>query len=91
MLATTALVSLKRVTSVTVTADELVTDVLASKSVRSGIGGTTTETENEVKGSVLGDVVVRESVGVFELLTVVDKTLLFRRNTFLFLDLGLNV
>jgi hypothetical protein len=44
-----------------------------------------------MKSRLLLDVVIREGSAVFELLASKDKTLLVRRDTFLVLDLGLNV
>jgi len=52
---------------------------------------TTTESEDEVKGGFLLDVVVGESATVFELLTSEDETLLIGWDTFLVLDLSLDV
>jgi len=52
---------------------------------------TTAETEDEVKGRLLLDVVIRESAPILELLAGEDKTLLVRRNTLLVLDLRLDV
>ena len=44
-----------------------------------------------MKGRFLLDVVVGQSATVFQLLTSKDKTLLVRRDTFLILDLGLDI
>ena len=52
---------------------------------------TSTETQDQVKGGLLLDVVVRQGTAILELLSGKDKTLLIRGNTFLILDLGLNV
>jgi streptomycin 6-kinase len=49
------------------------------------------KSEDKVKGRFLLDVVVGQSATVFQLLTSEDKTLLVRRNTFLVLDLGLDI
>lgn len=53
--------------------------------------GSTTQTEDEMKSRLLLDVVVGEGAAVFELLAGEDKALLVRRNSFLVLDLGLDV
>ena len=45
----------------------------------------------EVEGALLLNVIVGESTTVLELLAGEDKTLLVGRNTFLVLDLGLDV
>jgi hypothetical protein len=52
---------------------------------------TTTETENQVKGRLLLDVVVGQSTAILELLASEDKTLLIRGNTLLVLDLRLDI
>ena len=52
---------------------------------------TTTEAEHEVKSGLLLDVVVAESSSVLELLTGEDKSLLIGWDSFLVLDLGLDV
>ena len=52
---------------------------------------TTAETEDEVKGGLLLDVVVGESTAILELLSSEDETLLIRGDSFLVLDLLLDV
>ena len=52
---------------------------------------TTTKTEDQVKSGFLLDVVIGESATVFKLLTSEDQTLLIWGNSFLVLDLGLDV
>ena len=51
----------------------------------------TTETEHQVEGRLLLNVVVRESAAVLELLASEDESLLIGRDAFLVLDLGLHV
>ena len=51
----------------------------------------TSKSEDEMKSGLFLDVVVGEGSTVFELLTSEDKSLLIWRNTFLVLDLGLDV
>jgi hypothetical protein len=51
----------------------------------------TTETEDEVEGGLLLDVVVREGASVFQLLSGEDQSLLVWWDTLLVLDLGLDV
>ena len=53
--------------------------------------GTTTQTEDQVKSRLLLDVVVGEGAAVFELLASEDQALLVGRDTFLVLDLGLDI
>jgi len=52
---------------------------------------TTSESEDEMEGRFLLDVVVGESSSILELLSSEDKSLLIGRNSFLVLDLGLDV
>ena len=52
---------------------------------------TTSESEDEMEGGLLLDVVVGEGPAILELLTGKDKSLLIRRDAFLVLDLGLDV
>jgi hypothetical protein len=52
---------------------------------------TTTQTENEMKSRFLLDVVVGESTSVLELLASEDQALLVRGNSFLILNLALDV
>ena len=52
---------------------------------------TTTQTKHQVKSGLLLNVVVRESAAILELLAGEDQTLLIRRNTFLVLDLLLDI
>merc|ERR1719215_312658 len=49
------------------------------------------ESEDEMEGGLLLDVVVREGSAVFELLSSEDESLLIGWNSFLVLDLGLDV
>ena len=50
-----------------------------------------TETEDEVEGRLLLDVVIGESAAVLELLAGEDETLLIRGDSLLVLDLGLDI
>jgi hypothetical protein len=81
----------RRKTSVALAADHLFAVVLGSQSLQGRFDDTTTETEDQVKSRFLLNVVVRQSTAVFELLASKDKTLLIRRDTFLVLDLLLDV
>ena len=49
------------------------------------------QTEHKVKGRLFLDVIVAERATVLQLLSGKNKTLLIRRNTFLVLDLGLDI
>ena len=52
---------------------------------------TTSESEDQVESGFLLDVVIGEGSTVFQLLTSEDKSLLIWRDTFLVLNLGLDV
>jgi len=52
---------------------------------------TTSESEHKMEGRLLLDVVIGEGAAIFELLSSEDKSLLIGRDTFLVLDLGLDV
>ena len=52
---------------------------------------TTAETEDQVEGGLLLNVVIGEGASILELLSSEDEALLIGRNTFLVLDLGLDV
>ena len=56
-----------------------------------GSSATASESQDEVEGGLLLDVVVRKSAAVFELLAGENEALLIRRNTFLVLDLSFDV
>jgi hypothetical protein len=51
----------------------------------------TAETEDQVEGALLLDVIVRQGAAILELLASKDQALLVRRNAFLILDLALDV
>merc|ERR1719352_1269098 len=61
------------------------------KSTRRGSSVSTTKSEDQVEGGLLLDVVVGESASVLELLASEDESLLIGRDTFLVLDLSLDV
>ncbi len=52
---------------------------------------TTTKTQDQVQSRLLLDVVVGQGAAIFELLAGEDQALLVRRNTFLVLDLRLDI
>ena len=52
---------------------------------------TATESEDEMEGGLLLDVVVRQGAAIFELLAGEDESLLIGRDALLVLDLGLDV
>merc|ERR1719464_2050847 len=52
---------------------------------------TSSQSEHKMKGALFLDIVVRQSSSIFQLFSSKDQSLLIWRNTFLILDLGLNV
>jgi hypothetical protein len=69
---------------------DIKSDSLSGQSLDENLHSTA-KTEDEVESGLLLDVVVRESTPILELLASKDQTLLIRRNSFLVLDLGLDV
>ena len=65
-------------------------DGLAGKGLDEDLHATT-ETEDQMEGRLLLDVVVGECATVFQLLAGEDQALLIGRDTFLVLDLGLDI
>jgi hypothetical protein len=90
-LSLTAVGGTRRKTSITLAANHLVTVVLAGQSLQRGFNDTTTKTENQVKGGFLLNVVITQGTTVLELFTGENETLLIRRDTFLILDLLLDI
>ena len=65
-------------------------DGLSSESLDEDLH-TSSKSEDEMESGLLLDVVVGEGSAVFELLSSEDKSLLIRWNSFLVLDLGLDI
>merc|ERR1719152_246853 len=65
-------------------------DGLTSQSLDENLH-TTSESQDEMKGGLLLDVVIGESSSILKLLTGKDESLLIRWDTFFILDLGLDV
>merc|ERR1712093_524067 len=65
-------------------------DGLASKRLHEDLHATA-QTQNQVKGALLLDVVIRQRAAVLELLAGEDQALLVGRDALLVLDLGLHV
>ena len=85
--------SLQGKSGVALSANHLVALVLSGQgSERSldlhGSHTTASESEDEVKGRLLLDVVIRKSPAILELLTSKDESLLIWRNTLFVLDFG---
>ena len=76
---------------VALSANHLVAVELSGQHLQGRLNGTSTQAQHQVKGRLFLDVVVREGSAILKLLSGEDQTLLIRRNSFLILDLGLNV
>ena len=92
-LALSAVSRLGRESGIALAADHLVALVGTGKSGKRWLNldaadSTATKSEDQVKGGLLLNVVVRESTAIFELLSGEDQTLLIGGNTLLVLDLG---
>ena len=81
----------ERVSGIAVAADLHLLVVLLGEGDEGWFHFTTAQSEDEVDGGLLLDVVVGEGAVVLQLLASEDKTLLIRRNGFLVLDLALQV
>jgi hypothetical protein len=77
--------------SVTLSADGLLTVVLGSKSLQRWLNDTTSQSENQVESGLLLDVVVRQGSTILQLLTSKDQSLLVWWDTLLVLNLRLDV
>lgn len=78
-------------TSVALAADHLVAVVLLGENTQRGLNDTTTQAEHQVQGRLLLDVVVRQSAAILQLFASEDQTLLIWGDSFLVLDLGLDI
>merc|ERR1719400_1205105 len=65
--------------------------VFLSQQPQSGFDHTTTKTQHQVESRLFLDVVVRQSSAILELFSSENQTLLIWRNSFLVLDLGLDI
>jgi hypothetical protein len=72
-------------------ANHLILVILAGKDLERRLNDSTAETEHQMEGRLLLNVVVSKGATILELLTGENETLLIRGDTFLILDLGLNV
>ena len=76
---------------VALSADHLVAVVLSGQNLQRWLDSTTTQAKDQMESGLLLDVVVRQSSAVLELLSGEDQTLLIRGDSFLVLNLGLDV
>jgi hypothetical protein len=72
-------------------ANHLILVIFAGKNLERGLNDSTTETEDQMEGRLLLDVVVRKSATILKLLTGENQTLLIRGDSFLILNLGLDI
>merc|ERR1719270_2734686 len=72
-------------------ADNLVTVVFLGQNPQGGLDDSTPQSEDQVEGGLLLDVVVRQGPAILQLLAGKDQPLLIGRDPLLVLDLGLNV
>merc|ERR1719220_1758024 len=72
-------------------ADHLVAVVLLGQDPQAGLDHAAPESEHQVEGRLLLDVVVRQSPSILELLSSKDQSLLVRGDSLLVLDLSLHV
>ena len=73
------------------TTDFLFTSMLPGKCLIGKIHGTTTKTKNQMESGFLLDVVIRQCTSIFQLLSSKNQSLLIGRNSFLVLNLGLDI
>jgi len=66
-------------------------DRLSREGLDENLHGTTTETKDKMKSRLFLNVVIRKCSAIFELFSGEDQSLLLRWNSFLVLDLGLDV
>ena len=63
----------------------------SSKDLLFALLTSSSETKDQMKGGFLLDIVIAQCASIFQLLSGKDKTLLIRRDSFLVLDLSLDV
>ena len=95
-LSLSAIVSLGWKSGVAFSANHLLGLVLSGKSSEiwlnlDGSHTTASQSQNQVEGRFFLDVVVRKGSAIFELLSSEDESLLIRRDTFLVLNLSLDI
>jgi len=79
------------VSRVALSADHLLAVVLLSEGLEGRLDDTTSESEDQMESGLLLDVVVGKGSAILELLASEDESLLVWRNSFLILDLGLDI
>merc|ERR1719333_699147 len=72
-------------------ADHLVAVVPLGQDAQGGLDDSSSQSEHQVEGGLLLDVVIRQSPSILQLLAGKDQPLLVRRDPFLVLDLGLDI
>jgi len=80
-----------RKTSVTLSADGLFAIESLGQQSQRGVVHTSSQSQNQMQGRFLLDVVITQSSSIFQLLSGKDETLLIGRNSFLVLNLCLDI
>lgn len=81
----------RRKASITFTAYGLVAVEFLCQHCQGRIVDSTSETQDQMQGAFFLDVVITQSAAIFQLFTGENQSLLIRRNSFLVLNLGLDV
>jgi len=76
---------------VALAADHLVAVVLGCQDAQGRLDDASSQAKHQVKSGFLLDVVVGKGAAIFELLSGEDQSLLVRRDSFLVLDLSLDI
>merc|ERR1712039_473596 len=66
-------------------------DRLSGQGLDENLHGTTSQSQHQIQGGFLLNVIIRESTSILQLLSSEDQSLLFRWNTFFILNLGLDI
>jgi len=90
-LSLTAILGTGMKTSIALTTDHLVTVVLLGQKPKRWLNDTTTESKYQMKSRLLLDIVVTQGTAILKLFTSKNQTLLVWRNSFLILNLGLDI
>merc|ERR1712156_571817 len=90
-LSLSAITSLQRQSSITSSANHLITSIFLGQNLQRRLNDTTSQSKDQVKGGFFLDVVVGQSSAVFQLFPSEDQSLLIRRDTFFVLDLGFDI
>ena len=76
---------------IALTADHLILVILAGQDNKIGLNDATAEAKDQMEGRLLLNVIVSQSAAILELLTSENQTLLVRGDSFLILNLSLDI